>query len=208
MGRCLSPCDGSVSVDHYAAMVAELRTSLLQDADRVVDALTARMGRLSEDARFEDAAVHRDRLSAFVRAASRTQRLGSLSSCTELVAARREDDRRWAVHVVRHGRLAASGVIPPDAHAGVWVTQLRESAESVAPGPGPTPAASAEESEQILKWLEQPGVRLVHVEGEWACPLRGATRHLSVHDAVEQSRVSLVPFDERRQLATVHQPAR
>ena len=67
-------------------------------------------------------------------------------------------------------------------------------------------AASAEESEQILRWLEQPGVRLVHVEGEWACPIRGATRHLAVHDAVEQSRTALVPFDERRALATVHQP--
>ena len=164
------------------------------------------MERLAEDERFEEAGVHRDRLSAFVRAASRTQRLGALSSCTELVAARREDDRRWAVHVVRHGRLAAAGVIPPDAHAGVWVTQLRESAETVPGGPGPTPAASAEESEQILRWLEQPGVRLVHVDGEWACPIRGATRHLAVHDAVEHSRAALVPFDERRALATVHQP--
>jgi DNA polymerase-3 subunit epsilon len=122
------------------------------------------------------------------------------------VAARREDDRRWAVHVVRHGRLAAAGVIPPAAHAGAWVTELRASAEAVAGGPGPTPAASAEESEQILRWLEQPGVRLVHVDGEWACPIRGATRHLALHDAVEESRSSLVPFDERRALATVHQP--
>lgn len=208
MGRCLSPCDGSVSVDRYAALVAEVRESLLHQADDVVRALTARMNKLSDDERFEEAEVHRERLSAFVRAASRTQRLGALSSCIELVAARREDDRRWAVHVVRHGRLAASGVIPSDAHAGVWVTQLRESAEVVAPGPGPAPAASAEESEQILRWLEQPGVRLVHVEGEWVCPIRGATRHLAVHDAVEQSRTPLVPFDERRALATVHQPAR
>ncbi len=208
MGRCLSPCDGSVSMDHYAGVVAMVRDNLLQCADEVVDALTARMDRLARDERFEEAGVHRERLSAFVRAASRTQRLGSLSSCAELVAARREDDHRWAVHVVRHGRLAASGVIPADAHAGVWVTQLRESAETVADGPGPTPAASAEESEQILRWLEQPGVRLVHVDGEWACPVRGATRHLAVHDAVEHSRTSLVPFDERRSLATVHQPAR
>ena len=81
-------------------------------------------------------------------------------------------------------------------------------AESVTPGPGPTPAASAEESEQILRWLEQPGVRLVHVEGEWACPISGAGRHLAVHDAVEHSRTSLVPFDERRALTSVHQPAR
>ncbi len=110
------------------------------------------------------------------------------------------------MHVVRSGRLAASGVIPADAHAGVWVTQLRESAETVLAGPGPTPAATAEESEQILRWLEQPGVRLVHVDGEWACPIGGADRHLATHDAVEQSRVSLVPFDERRTVGTVHQP--
>jgi len=208
MGRCLSPCDGSISMDAYAEVVATVRDNLLRRADEVVDAMTARMDRLAVDERFEEAGVQRDRLAAFVRAASRTQRLGSLSSCSELVAARREDDRRWAVHVVRHGRLAASGVIPADAHAGVWVTQLRESAETVAGGPGPVPAASAEESEQILRWLEQPGVRLVHVDGEWSCPVRGATRHLAVHDAVEHSRASLTPFDERRALATVHQPAR
>jgi len=208
MGRCLSPCDGSVSMDDYAQVVAKVRDNLLHRAEEVVDALTARMARLADTERFEEAGVHRERLSAFVRAASRTQRLGALSSCTELVAARREDDHKWAVHVVRHGRLAASGVIPAEAHAGVWVTQLRESAEAVVGGPGPTPAASAEESEQILRWLEQPGVRLVHVDGEWACPVRGATRHLAVHDAVEHSRASLVRFDERRTLSTVHQPAR
>ena len=210
MGRCLSPCDGSVDVDSYATLVAQVRDDLLRGADTVVEALTSRMGRLAADERYEEAGVHRDRLSAFVRAASRTQRLGSLSSCAELVAARREDDRRWAVHVVRNGRLAASGIIPAEAHAGVWVTQLRESAETVLGGPGPTPSATAEESEQILRWLEQPGVRLVHVEGEWSCPVRGATRHLATHDGVEHSRMTLVPFDERRALSgswgTVHQP--
>src|SRR6195952_4016325 len=206
MGRCLSPCDGSVDVDRYAALVAEVRANLLQGADGVVESMSARMSRLADDERYEEAGVHRDRLSAFVRAATRTQRLGALSSCAELVAARREDDHRWAVHVVRSGRLAASGVIPVEAHAGVWVTELRASAESGVGGPGPTPAATAEESEQILRWLEQPGVRLVHVDGEWTCPVRGAARHLATHDAVEQSRVSLVPFDERRQLSTVHQP--
>ncbi len=206
MGRCLSPCDGSVSMDAYAEVVADVRANLLHRADEVVEVLTGRMSRLAEDERFEDASVHRDRLAAFIRAASRTQRLGGLSGCAELVAARREDDGRWAVHVVRRGRLAAAGVIPADAHAGTWVRQLRDSAETVAAGPGPTPAATAQESEQILRWLEQPGVRLVHVEGEWTCPIRGATRQLAVHDAAEQSRTALIPFDERRQLATVHRP--
>ncbi|MCW2819178.1 MAG: exonuclease protein [Marmoricola sp.] len=206
LGRCASPCDGSSSVEHYAEVVARVRSSLVERPDEVVEAISARMDALAAGERFEEAGAQRDRLAAFLRAASRTQRLGSLASCSELVAARREDDRRWAVHVVRHGRLAAAGVIPHDAHAGEWVRQLRESAETVTGGPGPTPAATAAESEQILRWLEQPGVRLVHVEGEWVCPLAGAQRHLAVHDAVETSRASLVPFDERRALATVHRP--
>ena len=208
MDRCLSPCDGSVDVDTYALMVADLRDNLVRRADEVVEAITTRMSALAAEERFEDAGMHRDRLAAFVRAASRTQRLSALTRCPELVAARREDDGRWAVHVVRHGRLAGAGVIPVDAHAGEYVAQLRLSSETVSPGVGPTPAASAEETERVLRWLESPGIRLVHVDGEWTCPVRGASRHLAAHDAVEQSRLSLVPFDERRSLTTVHQPAR
>lgn len=208
MHRCLSPCDGSVDVNTYAEMVADLRDNLLHRADEVVETISERMRRLSAEQRFEDAGLHRDRLATFVRAASRTQRLLALSRCPEIVAVRREDDHRWAAHVIRHGRLAAAGVIPPGAHAGEYVSELRASAESVIPGLGPTPAATAEESEKLLSWLESPGIRLAHVEGEWTCPVRGATKHLHIHDAVETSRKSLAPFDEQRPLATLHQPVR
>ena len=208
LGRCVSPCDGSVTSVDYAALVDSVRDALRGDPARVVAALEERMARLASEERYEEAGVHRDRLAAFVRAVARCQRLSALTRLPELVAARREDDRRWAVHVVRHGRLAAAGVIPPQAHAGEWVRQLQVSSDTVLPGLGPTPAASAEETEQVLRWLEQRGVRLVHVEGEWSCPIRGATRHLDVHDRVQASRESLVPFDERRTLSTVHQPVR
>ena len=207
MGRCLSPCDGSVSAGDYAAVVAGLRTSLLHQPDTVVASVSRRMHLLAAAGRFEDAGSWRDRLSSFLRGAARSQRLRALTRCSELVAARREGDR-WAVHVVRHGRLAAAGVIPPGVHAGDWVAQLRAGADTVVPGPGPAPATTAEESEKILRWLESEGVRLVHVEGEWSCPVGGATKHLRVHDAVEESRVALVPFDERRSVSTVHQPVR
>lgn len=208
MDRCLSPCDGSVDAATYAAVVRQLRDTLLRRPDEVVEAINARMAALADDERFEEAGVHRDRLAAFVRAAARTQRLAALTRCPEVVAARHEDDGRWAVHVVRHGRLAAAGVIPPGADAHAFVTTLRQSAETVRPGPGPVPAASAEETEKVLRWLESPGIRLVDVDGEWTCPVAGATRHLAVHDAVNQSRLSLVPFADRRGLAPVHRPAR
>ena len=112
------------------------------------------------------------------------------------------------MHVVRHGRLTAAGVIPAGAHAGEWVVRLRGSAETVVVGPGPTPVATAEETERILRWLESDGVRLVHVDGEWTCPVGGATKHLRLHDSVNASRELLVPIEDRRGLRPVHQPVR
>ena len=111
--------------------------------------------------------------------------------------------------MVRYGRLAAAGVIPPGADAHHYVARAAGVAPRPSrPRPGRCPAATAEETEKVLRWLESPGVRLVEVDGEWTCPVAGATRHLALHDAVNQSRLSLVPFDERRDLAPVHQPAR
>ncbi|PVG82736.1 DEDD exnuclease domain-containing protein [Nocardioides gansuensis] len=209
MRRCLSPCDGSADEATYAAVVRQLRDTLLRRPDEVVEAINRRMTALAELERFEEAGMHRDRLATFIRAAARTQRLSALTRCPEVVAARREDDGRWSVHVVRHGRLAAAGVIPPGADAHQFVRELRASAETVAPAPGPVPAATAEETERILRWLEAPGLRLVDVDGEWVCPVAGASRHLAVYDAVNQSRLSLVPFDEQRGLLRPeHQPAR
>jgi DNA polymerase-3 subunit epsilon len=208
MGRCLSPCDGSVDETTYAAVVRQLRDNLLRRPDDVVELISRRMATLAEGERFEEAGVHRDRLAAFVRAVSRTQRLTALTRIPHLVAARREDDGRWAVHVVRHGRLAAAGVIPPGGEAHQFVTELVASGETVLGGPGPVPAATAEETERILRWLESAGIRLIEVDGEWICPVGGATRHLALHDAVHQSRLDLVPFDERRELPVASRPAR
>jgi DNA polymerase-3 subunit epsilon len=216
MGRCLSPCDGSVDETTYAAVVRKLRDNLLRRPDDVVELISRRMAALAESERFEEAGVHRDRLAAFVRAASRTQRLTALTRIPQLVAARREAEPvlgstsggRWSVHVVRYGRLAAAGVIPPGADAHQFVAELVASSETVQGGPGPAPAATAEETEKILRWLEAPGVRLVEVDGEWTCPVGGATRHLALHDAVNQSRLDLVPFDERRDLPVATRPVR
>jgi len=66
MGRCLSPCDGSVDSTTYAAVVRQLRDNLLSRPDDVVELITRRMATLADDERFEEAGVHRDRLAAFV----------------------------------------------------------------------------------------------------------------------------------------------
>ncbi len=141
--------------------------------------------------RYEEASLQRDRLATFVRAAARTQRLTSITSCREIVAARREDDGRWQVHIVRFGRLAAAGVIPSSADAHQFVAELSACAESVPAAPGPIPAASAQETEIILRWLDLPGVRLVEIDGDWVSPIASATRYLPLVD-VNPQRHSLM----------------
>ncbi|WP_203335384.1 DEDD exonuclease domain-containing protein [Nocardioides limicola] len=185
MGRCLAPCDGGVDAAGYAALVQQLRDALTDRADDVVDALNAQMAALAGQERYEDAANARDQLAAMVRAAARGQRLTALTRCPELVAARADDQGRWEVHVVRHGRLVAAGVIPPRADAHAFVADLRAGAEAVTCEPGPLPAASAEETERILAWLESPGIRLVDVDGDWASPIGGAARHLTVFETLD-----------------------
>ncbi len=186
MGRCLSPCDGSVTSEAYASLITRVRSALHTSPVEVVEWARARMSALSSAERFEEAATQRDRLDTYLRSAHRSQRLGALTRCPEIVAARREEVasplgavHRWNVHVVRHGRLAAAGTIPPGADAHDFVRLLRSGAETVLAGPGPTPAASPEESEVVLRWLETPGVRLIEIDGEWSCPLDGAAKHLT-----------------------------
>ena len=68
-------------------------------------------------------------------------------------------------------------MIPPGADAAAWVVELRRDAETVLGSGGPAPAASVEETERLLRWLESDGVRLVHVDGEWSCPIGSALQH-------------------------------
>ena len=138
MGRCLAPCDGRVEPEVYLATVDSLRASLQAGAEEVIGVHDDRMRILSEQERYEEASRFRDRLTAFLRGAARSQRISALTRCPEIVAARK-DEGSWHVHVIRHGRLAAAGVIPSGADASWWVADLTAGAEQVIPGPGPCP---------------------------------------------------------------------
>jgi len=187
LGRCLAPCTGEVDHATYASEVQRVREVFIGSPESVVAAETAAMMRLSAQQRYESARTHRDRLLTLLRAASRTQRLIGVTQVADLVAARREPGVGWVVHVVRHGRLAAAGVIPPQAHAGDYVTELRISADSVTSGVGPTPAATAEETEQILRWLESEGTRVVHIDGSWSYPIGSA---IAAHERYAHAKLT------------------
>ncbi|HTY73174.1 MAG TPA: DEDD exonuclease domain-containing protein [Actinomycetes bacterium] len=170
MGRCGAPCAGRETPEAYAAHVALVRSAMLADATPLVRGIERRIGLLSDAQRFEDAAAHRDRLAAFLRAAGRMHRYAGVSACAELLAARPRPDGGWELALVRHGRLAGTSVVPRAVAPLPWIDALVATGEQVGAGVGPTSAGSAEELDCVLRWLDGDGVRLVRLEGTWASP--------------------------------------
>lgn len=200
MGRCNAPCDGTESVDAYGLHVAAVREAMASDAQRLVRTLHGRIDRLSGTQRFEEAASHRDRLAAFLRAAARLQRIRGLTEIGQVVAARPTGAGGWELHVVHHGRLVAAGSSPAGAHPRPYADALVASAETVRPRPGPLPACEAEEVESVLRWLEQPDVRLVDATDPWTSPVRGAGAERGWLARIADGRDTANPFGDRRGL--------
>ena len=177
LGRCLAPCQHQVTPQRYeATAAAPVRQAFTGDPGPVVTALRDRIGTLSAAGRYEEAAVVRGRLAALLRACVRRQRLAGLTGIAELCAARPAGGG-WELAVVRHGRLAGAGCAEPGAHPRPALELARATAETVLPGPGPVPAAATpEETDTLLAWLDRPETRLVELSTPWCSPVDAATR--------------------------------
>lgn len=186
MHRCVAPCDGSITFDAYADLVEQVRTTLTRDVRPACRALRGRLGRLVDEQRYEEAELLRRRLDALLESARRFHRVTSLAGCPQIVAARWEappgSPGEWQLHVIRHGRLAAAGVARPGDVPQAVARMLVATAETVPEPTGPQSAATVEETLRIADWLEQPGVRLIDIDGDWAWPLYGVLSHDALVD--------------------------
>ncbi|HUR50548.1 MAG TPA: DEDD exonuclease domain-containing protein, partial [Mycobacteriales bacterium] len=137
MGRCGAPCLGAEegeSAEAYALHAQAFRDLVQTDPSPAVQRLQDRIAALAAAERFEDAAFQRDRLAALVRSVTTLQRVVTLTSVPQLVAARPTADLGWEVTVIRHGRLAAAGVLARGAPPRPFVESLVATAETVLPG--------------------------------------------------------------------------
>ncbi|TDP96082.1 DEDD exonuclease domain-containing protein [Labedaea rhizosphaerae] len=174
--RCQAPCAGRQSVEEYAPFVVTAQELVAGLRTRPLAELASRMEVLAQAQRYEQAAVERDRLAVLVRALDRAQRLGSLAALAEVVAARSDGKGGWLFAVIRYGRLASAGVAPRGVRPMPVVAQLVAAAETVLPSDDPLRGASPEELGVVLRWLDQPGTRLVQTSEPWWQPVRSAGR--------------------------------
>ncbi|MFM8898114.1 MAG: DEDD exonuclease domain-containing protein [Actinomycetota bacterium] len=173
MKKCGAPCVGKESVDSYSSHVLTTRVALHHDATKMLTELEDRMKDLAEQERFEEAAEIRNRLGAFIRGTARGQRIRSLTRVSHLIAAFPIAPSRWEFIVVRHGKLAGTAQGAPTNYKEV-VESLKLTADIVADNGEILPASHHEEVEVLLRYLNQDGIRLVDVEGEWSLPVFGS----------------------------------
>jgi DNA polymerase-3 subunit epsilon len=155
IGRCPAPCDGRIDPERYGELVRDLLSSL-ESPDGLLAALEARMWRLSNAERYEEAASVRDRLRALAAALHRARQDAWLlgASRLEFVA---EGDRRLAFV---GGALARAG----------------DAADGTEPITSPCPRERADELSAVRSWLARNPVRLVDCDVPLAEPVDGGAR--------------------------------
>jgi DNA polymerase-3 subunit epsilon len=192
LGRCAAPCAGRQTPAEYAPAVVAVQDLVAGRATLPLHVLAGQLDELAAAERFEEAATRRDLLAGLVRALDRGQRMASLAALAELVAARPDGAGGWDLVVIRHGRLASAGVARRGVPPMPVVDLLTASAETVLPGPGPLHGAPPEEIGVLLRWLTQPGTRLVRTSQPWAEPAAAAAGWRSWADRAAAGRMLAV----------------
>jgi DNA polymerase-3 subunit epsilon len=207
IGRCAAPCEDRISPDRYAELAQTVVSAWQADVSALIRPLLAKLSALSSAQRYEEAAGVRDRIATLVRSCARMQTLTALSRIAELVAARPNGSGGWELAVIRRGRLVGAGVagcgVPP-----MPIVDALVATAEVVPEADLTTVASVEETELLLRWLTEPGVRLVRASEPWCSPAAGAARLRNWLASAELARRSHDPFADRRRLVLTSRPAR
>ncbi len=188
----LSPCPAPRGIPAAEYAEAPRRTTALIDGLEVnaLSAVLTRIGELAEGTGYVTAARLRDQACGAIDMLWRGQRLRALASVTELVAARPDGDGGWHLAVIRHGQLAAAGVARRGVPPMPVVDAISAAAQAILPEPAPLGGALAEEVGLIMRWLAQPGVRIVRAEPGWASSVESAGRWVSWAASARSARLA------------------
>ncbi len=160
LGVAICPCDGSVTEEAYAAVVAQLEHGVTTDPEALLAPLTERMVNHARNERFEDAATLRDRHRALGRSLERQRAWQALQGAGMLWA---EDENGDSV-LVDSGRLAAAWRAPGSPPL------MRIAGHEAMSDAVPPSVSVAEEAHLLWRWLERPGVHIVDATHPLALP--------------------------------------
>lgn len=214
VGGCpASAQNAPLYIEEYAQAPETVRALFTGHSAEILEAIRQKLETLSTAEHFEAAARLRDRTLPLIRALRRTQRLSALTRIPELIAAHPDGAGGWQFAVIRHGRLASAGNAPRGISPMPTVDRLVASAETVIPPRLDTPPRSTtptvqsdtapatdtatspaypplhgafpEETGLLVRWLEQPGTRIVRTTDGYHEPRLGAGAWLAWAELAE-----------------------
>lgn len=161
MGRCSAPCLHEISPEDYLALLEKL-TGCINGLTFIEDQLNVRIQQLVAKERFEEAALVRDRLKAWLEVVSRFHRYRSISSIETLIAARALGTT-YEIHYFRRGVLVSAGRAETFAQIQSVASDLLQTANS-------NPVAHPAEINLILRWLHSEELLLLECSDVWVSP--------------------------------------
>ncbi|HSG29216.1 MAG TPA: excinuclease ABC subunit UvrC, partial [Candidatus Krumholzibacterium sp.] len=109
IGRCLAPCTGRIGPGEYGAMVRQVRLFLKGYNRKLLRMLDARMRKLSEERRYEEASRIRDQIRAIEKLSERQHAVEPGGEDEDIVAISTEGGKGCAVVMrIREGRILGS----------------------------------------------------------------------------------------------------
>lgn len=166
IGRCAAPCELVVSVEDYQVLVHRLFDSF-RGQDEIEIWIKEKIANLAEVEKFEEAAVWRDRLTAWLTVAARTHYLNSFTRIEEIVAAAPQNEG-WDIHIIRYGALAAAAHVSDMNQVLDRAKSLQLSAQVFDKPEFPNPANTIAESNMISAWFRNNPVRLISISSPWS----------------------------------------
>src|SRR5688500_8406683 len=160
--RCNAPCTGAETREGYARTVAEVQRFLEGKDDDLVKELTRQMEAAAAEARFEQAAVLRDRIQALNTVRERQKIISTEETDQDIIGlVRQGGDACVQLFFVRKGRLLGRESfffdrVISESDGEVLSAFVRQFyARSVVPAPELLVSTEVAESPLILEWLRQ-----------------------------------------------------
>jgi DNA polymerase-3 subunit epsilon len=167
MGVAACPCDGTLDRAVYRKVVDHLIAGIHQHPSLLLDPLVAKMGQLSSEKRYEEAAWARDRHDALARTMETARSWVAL----EGLGLAELEGNDGSHLVIDHGRLVCSWTEGSNSPLRPAPDQREPRRRDV-----PDSVENAEEARLIWSWMQANSMRIVEASGTLALPAEPVVR--------------------------------
>lgn len=202
IGRCSKPCELAISTDEYQKLVIELQNAFNGNS-QIENALLEKISQLSAAERYEEAAIMRDRLQAWLSACIRFQKISTVAKIAEIIAVS-PADLGFDIHIFRYGAMAAAGFASDKSNIQTEIEKMKNTAQEFFPSYHPEPANSISEAFMVYSWLTSENVEIIESSTPLSQPWPNQLKSIPVYEDLknaQQKSGAVIPSRKWQQFA-------